>query len=260
MPRPALFGRLIDLLVDQHRRYLLAQIEAGAQIGDAVRFLGRRAFAAAVPPPRHRADAPDRLGLARPPSRRPVIGFPAAGRRRCRRICRRNRGRRRRRWTPAPIPRMAGAAVPRTLPCRAISIRWRWSRAARRCSAEARRVLDAVRGRPHIFNLGHGIVPQTPPEHVAELVRLVRARLTAAPGSPPCRHAANAGGRRPVQPGRPGQAGSGAPVPGQPVHGSGDPAGAVLRPAVAGPDHRQRADKPATANYAILGGSSRCSS
>ena len=37
-----------------------------------------------------------------------------------------------------------------------------------------RTVLDAWHGRPAIFNLGHGIVPQTPPEHVAELVRLVR--------------------------------------------------------------------------------------
>jgi uroporphyrinogen decarboxylase len=38
----------------------------------------------------------------------------------------------------------------------------------------ANTVLDAWRGRPAIFNLGHGIVPQTPPEHVASLVRLVR--------------------------------------------------------------------------------------
>ncbi len=36
-------------------------------------------------------------------------------------------------------------------------------------------ILDAVRGHPFIFNLGHGIVPQTPPEHVAQLVELVRA-------------------------------------------------------------------------------------
>jgi uroporphyrinogen decarboxylase len=36
-------------------------------------------------------------------------------------------------------------------------------------------ILRAVRGRPFVFNLGHGIVPQTPPEHVTELVRLVRA-------------------------------------------------------------------------------------
>ena len=39
---------------------------------------------------------------------------------------------------------------------------------------EATYVLNAVRGRPFIFNLGHGIVPQTPPEHVAALLELVR--------------------------------------------------------------------------------------
>jgi uroporphyrinogen decarboxylase len=35
-------------------------------------------------------------------------------------------------------------------------------------------VLGAMRGRPFVFNLGHGIVPQTPPEHVAALVAAVR--------------------------------------------------------------------------------------
>lgn len=39
---------------------------------------------------------------------------------------------------------------------------------------EASAILSAMRGRPFIFNLGHGIVPETPPEHVAELVRIVR--------------------------------------------------------------------------------------
>jgi len=36
-------------------------------------------------------------------------------------------------------------------------------------------LLDAMKGRPFVFNLGHGIVPQTPPAHVAALVDLVRA-------------------------------------------------------------------------------------
>jgi uroporphyrinogen decarboxylase len=37
-------------------------------------------------------------------------------------------------------------------------------------------ILDLMRGKRFIFNLGHGIVPQTPPEHVARLVERVRAR------------------------------------------------------------------------------------
>jgi uroporphyrinogen decarboxylase len=32
-----------------------------------------------------------------------------------------------------------------------------------------------MHGLPHIFNLGHGIVPDTPPENVARLVDRVRA-------------------------------------------------------------------------------------
>jgi uroporphyrinogen decarboxylase len=39
-----------------------------------------------------------------------------------------------------------------------------------------REILDAMRGAPFIFNLGHGIVPHTPPEHVARLVDLVRSQ------------------------------------------------------------------------------------
>lgn len=35
-------------------------------------------------------------------------------------------------------------------------------------------ILEAFRGRPHIFNLGHGILPQTPIEHVERLVARVR--------------------------------------------------------------------------------------
>ncbi|MFZ1959738.1 MAG: uroporphyrinogen decarboxylase [Methylovirgula sp.] len=38
----------------------------------------------------------------------------------------------------------------------------------------AERVLAAFRGRPHIFNLGHGILPETPIAHVEALVAQVR--------------------------------------------------------------------------------------
>ena len=42
-------------------------------------------------------------------------------------------------------------------------------------SAETDAILGAMKGRPFIFNLGHGIVPQTPTDHVAALVEQVRA-------------------------------------------------------------------------------------
>ncbi len=38
---------------------------------------------------------------------------------------------------------------------------------------QTRDILAAYAGRPHVFNLGHGILPQTPPEHVATLCRMI---------------------------------------------------------------------------------------
>ncbi len=38
----------------------------------------------------------------------------------------------------------------------------------------AREILSELRSGPHIFNLGHGVLPITPPEHVAALRRIVR--------------------------------------------------------------------------------------
>jgi uroporphyrinogen decarboxylase len=40
--------------------------------------------------------------------------------------------------------------------------------------AGIRRILDAFDGRPHIFNLGHGILQETPIAHVEELLREVK--------------------------------------------------------------------------------------
>jgi uroporphyrinogen decarboxylase len=36
------------------------------------------------------------------------------------------------------------------------------------------RISAAFAGRPHIFNLGHGILPDTPIEHVEKLLNLIR--------------------------------------------------------------------------------------
>jgi uroporphyrinogen decarboxylase len=37
----------------------------------------------------------------------------------------------------------------------------------------ARFIAESLHGHPHIFNLGHGILPDTPPEHVATLVETI---------------------------------------------------------------------------------------
>lgn len=43
-------------------------------------------------------------------------------------------------------------------------------------SDAVRRILDALAGRPHIFNLGHGIQQDTPIAHVDQLLQLVKGR------------------------------------------------------------------------------------
>jgi uroporphyrinogen decarboxylase len=49
---------------------------------------------------------------------------------------------------------------------------------------EAAAVVDAAGAAPgHVFNLGHGIVPATPPENVAALVDAVHRRSRRAPGA-----------------------------------------------------------------------------
>jgi uroporphyrinogen decarboxylase len=40
--------------------------------------------------------------------------------------------------------------------------------------ASVKRILDALAGRPHIFNLGHGILQDTPITHVEQLISLVK--------------------------------------------------------------------------------------
>ena len=46
-------------------------------------------------------------------------------------------------------------------------------RSTRRCRW-ARRILEAFAGRPHVFNLGHGIDKETPIAHVERLLAVAR--------------------------------------------------------------------------------------
>jgi uroporphyrinogen decarboxylase len=172
--KPDLFRRLIEVLTEATFFYLSAQIEAGAEV--AMLF---DSWAGVLSPALFRAHviAPTARIVARLNEKHPgipVIGFPrlaggligeyAAA-------------------TKVQAVGMDTAADP-VLVAKAVSdgvalqgnldpLALVTGGAA--MAAETKGILAALRGRPHVFNLGHGIVPQTPPEHVAELVRLVRS-------------------------------------------------------------------------------------
>ena len=170
---PELFERLLDLLCAGTVAYLTAQIEAGAE---AVMLFD--SWAGVLPPALFRAHVAgrtrqivDALNDRHPGV--PIIGFP----------------------------RLAGTMldhyVERTgVDCVGLDTGVDPARAAAMVAEhvglqgnldplaliaggaamteQARSILQVLRGRPHIFNLGHGILPHTPVDHVAELVELVQ--------------------------------------------------------------------------------------
>jgi uroporphyrinogen decarboxylase len=42
------------------------------------------------------------------------------------------------------------------------------------------RIIEELGGGPFVFNLGHGVLPQTPPEHVAALAGTLTSRVGTA--------------------------------------------------------------------------------
>jgi len=169
---PESFGLLIELLVDATAAYLLQQVEAGAEILQIF-----DSWAGMLSP----------AGLER------WALQPTAE------IVRRVKAR----YPGVPIvvfPRGIGASYARYAAecgCDALSLDTtvapEWAAAALQPSMtvqgnldplalvaggstmrdEATRVLEGLAGGPLVFNLGHGILPQTPPEHVAALCELV---------------------------------------------------------------------------------------
>ena len=171
---PALMDRLIDTLATSTVAYLSAQIVAGAQVvmlfdswaGVLSPLLFERHV---IAPTRRIVDAV----RARHPGI-PVIGFP--------RLAGATVGLYAASTGVDAVALDTGANLSITLPLIGPTVATQGNldplalvAGGSALEREARGVLNAVRGRPHIFNLGHGIVPQTPPEHVEDLIRLVRS-------------------------------------------------------------------------------------
>ena len=171
---PALFASLIDVLVHSTVEYLSGQIDAGA---DAVMLfdswagvLSPRLFALHVIEPTRRIVEAVR---ARHPGT-PIIGFPRLAGVLVGAYAAQTGVDAVALDTGADLSVAAGL-VPATVATQGNLDPMSVVAGGEAMAAEVRGVLDGARGRPHIFNLGHGIVPQTPPAHVAALVKQVRA-------------------------------------------------------------------------------------
>ncbi|MBS0558915.1 MAG: uroporphyrinogen decarboxylase [Proteobacteria bacterium] len=171
--QPALFGRLMDVLTEATIDYLAAQAAAGAEA-----LMLFDSWAGVLSPSlfRRHVIAPSARIAAALKARFPdlkMIGFPrlagmmlgayaaetgvdAVG------------------MDTATDPVLAARAVPARMAVQGNLDPMALLAGGEALRAEASGILAALRGRPFVFNLGHGIVPQTPPEHVAALVRQVR--------------------------------------------------------------------------------------
>ncbi|HYF09544.1 MAG TPA: uroporphyrinogen decarboxylase [Acetobacteraceae bacterium] len=171
---PALFGRLIRLLQEATVEYLLGQVDAGAE---AVMLFD--SWAGLLPPAQFRRWVIEpTVVIVREVRNRhpalPVIGFPRlagpmlAEYAEC-------TGVQAVAMDTAMDPRWAASAVPPTMALQGNLDPLSLIAGGVAMETEARGILAAMRGRPFVFNLGHGIEKTTPPEHVAALMRVLRA-------------------------------------------------------------------------------------
>jgi uroporphyrinogen decarboxylase len=170
---PEHFAALIDLLADVSVAYLSAQIQAGAQ---AVQIFD--SWAGVLPDEQFERWCIDPVAkMARQLRDQhpdvPIIGFPrAAGGANARRFLERTGIDAIGCDTAMPLAEMralaAGAAVQGNLdPFLLVA-------GGALLESRVQDIIAALSGVPHIFNLGHGIVPETPVEHVERLIALVR--------------------------------------------------------------------------------------
>ncbi len=171
-----LFGDLIDLLCQGHRSLLRSPGPEWRRGDPALRQLGRRVATGREGALGHRAADQNRHRAAEPLPGRADYRLSA----RCRsgaRRCGRQRQAQRCRHRYRDRPDLGGAGACRqTSACRAISIPLSLVAGGDGMCRAADRILDAWDGRPFIFNLGHGVVPETPPEHVAQLLQHLKSR------------------------------------------------------------------------------------
>lgn len=170
---PVGFQKLIDLIVEATVAYLLKQAEAGAetlQLFDSwASVLPSGEFRRwCVAPTRRIVDA---VKAVHPTL--PIIGFPRGAGFNYE-IYVRETGVDAVGLDTAVSPAWAAAALQPLKPVQGNLDPIHLVAGGGAMRAAAGEIMRAFAGRPYIFNLGHGVVPSTPPEHVEQLAKLIR--------------------------------------------------------------------------------------
>ena len=170
---PEAFGQLMDILVDASVRYLVAQFRAGADVVQLFESwalnLDEVAFAAQVIEPNRRIVE----GVLKQVPNAPIIGFPRGAAGMIARYAEATQVNVVGLDYATPVA-FAGSALPPTLGVQGNLDPLRLVAGGAQMERRAEEIIAAFADRPHIFNLGHGIVPETPIEHVELLVATVK--------------------------------------------------------------------------------------
>jgi uroporphyrinogen decarboxylase len=170
---PGRFGAIIARIEDMTFDYLSGQIAAGAeavQLFDSwSRSLSPAEFERWVIAPTARLVA--RLKQRHPGI--PIIGFPKGAGGKLGAYARETR------VTALGLdetvdPAWAHKALPKRLPVQGNLDPLALLAGGDALRTSVRRILDALAGRPHIFNLGHGIIKETPIAHVEALIAMLK--------------------------------------------------------------------------------------
>jgi uroporphyrinogen decarboxylase len=167
------FARLIDILVEASIRYLVAQFKAGADVVQLFESwalnLDEESFRTQVIEPNRRivagvrAEIPDAAFIGFPRGAAGMIGEYAE-----------KTGVNALGLDYSMPVRFADAGLPRSLPVQGNLDPLRLVAGGAQLEERTRAIIEGFANRPHIFNLGHGIVPQTPVENVERLIRIVK--------------------------------------------------------------------------------------
>ena len=173
LTQPEAFAQLLDILVEASIQYLVAQFKAGADVVQLFESwalnLDEDSFRAQVIEPNRRIVAGVRAQIPNAP----IIGFPRGAAGMIAEYAATTGVNALGLDYSMPVA-FADSALPKTLPVQGNLDPIRLLAGGSQLEARADAIIAGFGNRPHIFNLGHGILPETPIAHVERLVRLVK--------------------------------------------------------------------------------------